>query len=108
RDVRAAVGSRYGHTGVGVLIFLHASEPSFAVPATIARAAKQEKATQRGPCVGVESDIFISPSPSARPALAPACARIRPAFPLAGDQRNYLSHTNRALHQAPACQYCSL
>jgi hypothetical protein len=63
---------------------------------------------QRGPCVWVDSGIFISPSPSGRPALAPACARIRPAFPLVGDQRNYLSRTNRALHQAPACRYCNL
>ncbi len=69
---------------------------------------QQAKAVQRGPCVWVDSGIFISPSPSGRPALAPACARIRLAFPLAGDQRNYLSRTNRALRQAPTCQYCSL
>src|SRR5882757_9934285 len=56
----------------------------------------------------VDSGFIISPSPSGRLALAPAYDRIRLAFPLAGDQRNYLSCTIRALHQAPAGQYCNL
>jgi hypothetical protein len=50
----------------------------------------------------------ISPSPSGRPVLELVFSRIRHAFPLAGDRRNYPSRTTRALHPVPAYRYCSL
>jgi hypothetical protein len=48
------------------------------------------------------------PSFSDRPASELVWLRIRPAFPLTGDQRNYPSRTSRALRPVPACRCCSL
>jgi hypothetical protein len=51
---------------------------------------------------------LISPSPSWRPELERAYFRIRPAFPLAADRRNYPSRTSLVPRLPLAYRCCSL
>src|SRR5207302_6474118 len=46
----------------------------------------------------ISKSPFISPLPSGRPVLALTYTPTPLAFPLAGDRRNYPSHTSRAFH----------
>src|SRR5260370_23438632 len=52
--------------------------------------------------------LVISPSPSGQLELVPAYAPTPLAFPLAGDRRNYPSHTTHAFHPVPVYRCCSL
>ena len=62
-------------------------------------------------CSGVQGARgvpFISPSPFVPPELQPASSRIRLAYRLAVDRRDYSSHTTSAFHPVPVYRYCSL